>query len=73
MTWPSPGVLAYFDFDGDRINRASLTTTDLARVSSVDLMLQVQTTPGQTRYRSVTAVERVRLPNVDINVVEDTP
>ncbi len=71
LTWPSPGVFAYYDLDGLKIPRTSLTAADLARVSSVDLMMTVQTRPHQNRYRSVTAVERVRLPNVAINVVED--
>lgn len=62
------GLFSYYDFDGAPISGTSLATADLPRVSSVDVVLTVQTAPGSA-YPTATMVQRVRLPNADIDVL----
>ncbi len=73
LLWPSPGVFAYYDYNGVLMTQASLTSANLPKISSVDLGYTVQLKPGNAKYPARTAVSRVRLPNVDISVLESTP
>jgi type II secretory pathway pseudopilin PulG len=68
LAWPAPPIFAYYDFDGLPITTAVLTRDDLARVSSIDVSLTVRTL-RKAGIPSGTAVQRVRLPNADINVL----
>lgn len=61
-------VFTYFDFDGRPIAGSALAATDLPRVSSIDVVLAVQTAPG-SGYPTATMIQRVRLPNADINLL----
>jgi hypothetical protein len=69
LIWPAVNVFGYYDFSGQPITGTSLATADLPRVSSVDVSISVQTQPGPSAYPASTAVQRVRLPNADINVL----
>lgn len=66
---PIENVFGYYDFDGNAITSPTLTDSDLARVSSVDVVLRVQTVPVRDENPPNTVVLRVRLPNADINVL----
>jgi prepilin-type N-terminal cleavage/methylation domain-containing protein len=66
---PGVAVFGYYDFDGSPILSSSLSNDDLPRVASVDVVLSVQTKPDQDAYPATTVVQRVRLPNADINVL----
>jgi hypothetical protein len=68
LVWPTAGVFVYYDFDGARISGTSLGAADLPRVSSADITITVQSRPGGG-YPTATMVQRVRLPNADINVL----
>lgn len=68
LIWPTAAVFTYYDFDGVRIAGTSLASTDLPRVSSADIAITVQSRPG-SGYPTATTVQRVRLPNADINVL----
>ncbi|WP_134766829.1 hypothetical protein [Nocardioides sp. 1609] len=72
LTWPSPGVFTYYDYEGAAITQATLSTATLPRVSSVDVVVTVQTKPGDADFPPRTAVSRIRLPNVEINVLTET-
>ncbi|MCW2792138.1 MAG: hypothetical protein JWO76_1236 [Nocardioides sp.] len=69
LLWPSGTVFGYYDFGGLPISGTTIANTDLPRVSSVDVSITVQTEPGRSAYPASTAVQRVRLPNADINVL----
>jgi hypothetical protein len=69
LLWPAGTVFGYYDFGGLPISGSTLANEDLPRVSSVDVIISVQTQPGQSAYPASTAVQRVRLPNADINVL----
>jgi type II secretory pathway pseudopilin PulG len=69
LLWPAGTVFGYYDFSGVAISGPTLASADLPRVSSVDVSISVQTEPGQAAYPASTAVQRVRLPNADINVL----
>jgi prepilin-type N-terminal cleavage/methylation domain-containing protein len=62
-------VFGYYGFDGLPILATSLADEDLPRVASVDVALTVQLEPGQDAYPGTALVQRVRLPNADINVL----
>ncbi|MBZ5740021.1 PulJ/GspJ family protein [Nocardioides mangrovi] len=64
-------VFRYYDFDGRVIASTTLTTTDLIRVSTIDVSLTVQMRPGQTRTPAESILQRVNLPNADVNVLTD--
>ncbi|GAA4380376.1 hypothetical protein [Nocardioides caricicola] len=68
LVWPTAAVFTYYDFDGARIAGTSLPAADLPRVSSADISITVQSQPG-AGYPTTTVVQRVRLPNADINVL----
>lgn len=68
LVWPTPAVFTYYDFDGARITGTALAPADLPRVSSADIAITVQSRPGEG-YPTATMVQRVRLPNADINVL----
>lgn len=68
VVMPSSNAFAYYDFGGAAITGTTLASTDLPRVSSVDVQLTVQTKPG-AGYPTSTMVQRIRLPNADINVL----
>lgn len=63
LIWPTPGIFTYYDYNGVKINQTTLTAANLPKVSSVDLLIKVNTHPGND-IPSRTAVSRVRLPNV---------
>lgn len=68
VVMPSSNAFAYYDFGGLLIAGTSIAATDLPRVSSVDVRITVQTKPG-SGYATTTVVQRIRLPNADINVL----
>ncbi len=71
LVWPTPNVFAYYDTSGAALalsSGGSLALADRAKISSIDVVIKVQTRPGQTRWAPFTAVQRVRLPNVEINL-----
>jgi hypothetical protein len=65
-----PGVFTYYDYEGSAMSVSSVAS-NLSRVSSVDLVLRVQTSPGG-EVPARTTVSRVRLPNVEINVLSES-
>ncbi len=69
LVWPTPTVFSYYDFDGNDINKASLPLDDLPKISSVDISLSARTVPGRANVPTATTVQRVRLPNADINLL----
>ncbi len=69
LLWPSPGVFTYYDYEGSPISQSTLASSSLPRVSSIDLVITVQRRPGDDDFPSRTAVSRVRLPNVEINIL----
>lgn len=71
LVWPTPAVFTYYDFDGLRIAGTALPSADLPRVSSADIVITVQSKPG-AGYPTATMVQRVRLPNADINVLVES-
>lgn len=73
LLWPSPGVFTYYDYEGSAISESTVASANLPRVSSVDLVITVQRRPGDDDFPSRTAISRVRLPNVEINVLEASP
>lgn len=68
VVMPSSTAFAYYDFGGMQIAGATVAAADLPRVSSVDVQLTVQSQPG-SGYPTSTMVQRIRLPNADINVL----
>ncbi|GAB6986446.1 hypothetical protein [Nocardioides pyridinolyticus] len=69
LVWPSPRVFTYYDFDGAPIAGTAVAGTDLPSISSVDVSIAVQTAPGRAEYPTTTTVQRIRLPNADLNVI----
>ncbi len=67
----TPTVFSYYDFDNLLIASATLSTADLARVSSVEVTLTVKLTAGSNRSKANSLVQRVTLPNADVNVLTD--
>lgn len=65
LTSPTTAAFAYYDFTGVRINATVLGASDLTRIASVDVTFPV----GGAGRPATTAVQRVRLPNADINVL----
>jgi prepilin-type N-terminal cleavage/methylation domain-containing protein len=69
LEWPAVDTFFYYSADGPLITRTALNTTDLPLVSSVELVLKVQSVRGNDRYQPATVHKRVRLPNAEINVL----
>ncbi len=69
LVWPTPTVFSYYDFDGNGLNESSLPLDDLPKISSVDISLTARTVPGRASVPTATTVQRVRLPNADINLL----
>ena len=69
LAWPAADIFGYYNVDGSLVTTSTLTNTDLASVTSIDVALTVQTVRGQTRYPASTVIKRVRLPNSDVNVL----
>ncbi|GAA1156799.1 hypothetical protein GCM10009606_38520 [Nocardioides aquiterrae] len=69
LVWPTAAVFGYYDFDGALITGTTLTTDNLPRISSIDVVVRTRTQPGRTDVPTVTTVQRVRLPNADINLL----
>jgi hypothetical protein len=69
LAWPATPMFGYYDFGGTAITGTSLGSADLPRVSSIDVMVTSQTRPSPGAYPASTLVQRVRLPNADINVL----
>jgi hypothetical protein len=61
-------VFSYYDGNGHLLTTNPLTADDLARVSSLDITLKVQTNTVQSSAPTNTIVQRVSLPNGKINV-----
>lgn len=68
LTWPTTPVFGYYDTSGLPLTGSTMSASQLERISSVDLMLTAQTRPEQSRWGPLTVVQRVRLPNVEINL-----
>jgi hypothetical protein len=66
LVWPAARSFTYYDFYGAPLAGTALTADQLARVSSVDVTVPVR---GSRDAATTTAVQRVRLPNADINVL----
>jgi hypothetical protein len=69
LAWPATSLFGYYDFGGAAITGTTLASTDLPRVSSVDVVVTSQTRPSPGAYPASTQVQRVRLPNADINLL----
>lgn len=69
LAWPATAVFSYYDFSGSAIAGPTLASADLPRVSSLDVLLTSQTRPSPGAFPATTLVQRVRLPNADINVL----
>ena len=67
----NPTIFSYYDFGGALIGSGTLTSTQLIQVASIDVAMTVQRRPGQTRTPSENVVQRVNLPNADVNVLND--
>lgn len=63
-----PAIFTYYDFDGAALDAGALTSVELIQVSSIDVALQVQLRPGQSRTPAENIVQRVSLPNADVNL-----
>jgi type II secretory pathway pseudopilin PulG len=66
-----PTIFSYYDFDGAALDGGALSDTELKQVASIDVSLQVQLRAGQTRTPPENIVQRVSLPNADVNVGDD--
>jgi len=69
LTWPAAPVFGYYDFNGTSIASTTLGSSDLPRVSSIDVAVTSQTRATPGAYPASTLVQRVRLPNADINLL----
>ncbi len=69
LVWPTARLFTYYDFDGGPIAGTTVAGTDLPSISSVDVSITVQTVPGRAEYPTTTTVQRIRLPNADLNVI----
>ena len=69
LVWPTPRVFTYYDFDGLAIGGTTVAGADLPTISSVDVVVTVQTSADRSTYPTSTTVQRVRLPNADLNVI----
>lgn len=67
LVWPTANVFSYYDTDGVLMTGSALSAVQKAKISSVDVVVTVQTRPGQDRWPPFTAVQRIRLPNVEIS------
>ncbi|MEQ6901006.1 prepilin-type N-terminal cleavage/methylation domain-containing protein [Nocardioides sp. YIM 152588] len=67
-----PVVFRYYDFDGDALPTGTISGDNLIKVASIDVTLTIQLRPGQTRHPSQTLIQRVTLPNADVNVLNDS-
>lgn len=72
LLYPMVDVFTYYDYDGVSLGSGTLTGDTLRKISSVDVVVTVQTRPGDPKHPARTALTRVRLPNVEINVVNQT-
>ena len=57
-------VFTYYDHAGNVMTASTLSSTDLAQVDSIDVVVQVKSAPGVTPP-ATTMVTRVTLPNAD--------
>lgn len=71
LAWPLVDTLYYYNSDGGLIPEASVGSTDLPQVTTVEVTLRVQTVRGNDRYRAATVYKRIRLPNAEVNVLEE--
>jgi prepilin-type N-terminal cleavage/methylation domain-containing protein len=73
LAWPivptTTPTFRYYDFNGKPIDANPLTTEDLVKVNSIDVTIKIQTNTFQDAAPSNTIVQRVELPNADINVL----
>ena len=72
LLFPVTDVFTYYDYDGASLGSGTLTGDNLRKISSVDVVVTVRTRPGEAKHPSRTALTRVRLPNVEINVVNQS-
>nr|WP_244928633.1 hypothetical protein [Nocardioides sp. W7] len=71
LPWPLVDTLHYYNSEGALIPEPTVGSTDLPMVTTVEVSLRVQTVRGNARYRAATVYKRVRLPNAEINVLEE--
>jgi len=64
-----PKVFTFYDYNGLSLGSGTMQADDLKRISSIDVILTVQTGSSDPAHPTRTALTRVRLPNVEINVV----
>ena len=69
LLWPSPAIFAYYDFNGASVDGTTVTADNLPRISSVDIAITVDANTRRTDVPTATMVQRVRLPNADINLL----
>jgi prepilin-type N-terminal cleavage/methylation domain-containing protein len=69
LVWPASRSFTYYDFAGAPLDGTQLALDQLARVSSIDVTIPVRGAPDTS---TTTAVQRVRLPNADINLLVPT-
>ena len=67
LVWPTAPVFTYYGFDGLAPTGTAIAADALPRISSVDVRLTARTSGGD--HPTATTVQRVRLPNADINVL----
>lgn len=71
FVWPSPGIFAFYDYNGSLLAGPTLAAADLPRVQSIDLIFAIKTEGLGADHPTRTAVTRVRLPNVEISINTD--
>lgn len=69
LTWPQQ-VFTYYDFLGEAIPGPTVSGVGLSAIASVDVSVS---TGAGSRYAAGHVVQRVRLPNAEINVVVEDP
>jgi len=67
----SPTIFTYYDFEGAALDDGTLASSELIQVASIDVTLDVQLRSGQTRTPGENIVQRVSLPNANVNVLTD--
>jgi hypothetical protein len=67
LLWPSPQLFYYYDNAGTELDSFPLSASDLAKVDSMDLSVQVRTSKAYGTP-ATTLLLRVAMPNADINI-----
>ena len=69
LPWPGSAPFAYYDYNGIAITGTTVATDNLPQISSIDVTITVDGQSGGAGVPSATLVQRVRLPNADINLL----